>query len=346
MKPQSQQISLNEVISLFKEHPEIRITLSDSIKESKRFEDWAVFWLETWKKGQVKDNTYYGTYYATVYNHLIPYFGDRFLSDISPSDIQEFFNSMSLQYSLETLKKFRLCLNGIFTTAVENDLCVKSPLVSSLRMHSHVSPTVKIAWTKKQYDIAFNFARHSKDGLMVMVLMETGMSRSELLGLTWNDFDYHGRCLQIRNGLVECDSFESHSWKLMHEGLKNEYRKRTIPISSELSLRIMCKPRFVYNHGEKIYTDLIFHSPTGKPYVPHNWYRRAFCPFMERLHKSYPDIPMLTPHELRHTRASVLHEMGVSLYDIQQLLGHRDLTMLAQRYLHTNTELLRHSLRL
>lgn len=346
MKPQSQQFSLNEVFALLQGHPEIRITLSGYSQESKRFADWAEFWLETWKKGQVKDNTYYGTYCATVQNHLVPYFGDKLLSDISPSDIQEFFNLMSSKYSLETLKKFRSCLNGIFMTAFENNVCGKSPMVSSLRIRSHVSPITKRAWTKKEYDIAFNFARHAKDGLMVMVLMETGISRSELLGLTWEDFDYHRRCLKIQNGLVECDSSESQSWRLVHDGLKNEYRRRTIPISSELALRIMCKPRFVRVHGEKVYTKFVFHSPTGKAYVPHNWYRRAFCPFMDQLNNIYPDIPILTPHELRHTRASVLHEMGVSLYDIQRLLGHRDLTMLAQRYLHTNTELLRDSLQL
>ncbi|MET0017968.1 tyrosine-type recombinase/integrase [Oscillibacter sp.] len=346
MKPQSQQFSLNQIVAMLEDHPEIKITLTNSVQKSELFEVWATYWLDTWKKGQVKDNTFNGTYYASVNNHLIPYFKNKYLSDITPSDIQEFFNSMSTKYSLETLKKYRSCLKGIFTTAVENNLCSQSPLVSSLRLTSHVSPIIKIAWTKKQYDIAFEYARHAANGLMIMVLMETGISRSELLGLTWEDFDYHGRCLQIRNGLVECDSLESHSWQLVHDGLKNEYRIRTIPISSELAIRMMCKSRFVNIDGKNIYANYIFHSPTGKAFVPHNWYNRAFRPFMDELHSTFPSIPVLTPHELRHTRASVLHEMGVSLYDIQQLLGHRDLTMLAQRYLHTNPELLRDSLHL
>lgn len=346
MKPQSQQFSLSQIVAMLEDHPEIRITLTNSVPKTETFENWATYWLNTWKRGQVKDNTFYGTYYASVHNHLIPYFKNKSLSDITPSDIQEFFNLMSTKYSLETLKKYRSCLNGIFMTAVENNLCSKSPIVSSLRLRSQISPIAKIAWTKKQYDIAFDFARHTKNGLMIMVLMETGMSRSELLGLTWKDFDFHERILQIQNGLVECDSSESHSWQLVHDGVKNKYRNRIIPISRELALRIICKPRLVNVNGKNICSNFIFHSPTGKPYVPHNWYRRAFCPFMDELHKTLPDIPILTPHELRHTRASVLHEMGVNLYDIQQLLGHRDLTMLAQRYLHTNTELLRDSLHL
>ena len=62
---------------------------------------------------------------------------------------------------------------------------------------------------------------------------------------------------------------------------------------------------------------------------------------MQDLCDMYPDIPMLTTHELRHTRATLLTYQGVDLYTVARLMGHRDLTMLSQRYVHDDLEAMR-----
>ncbi len=38
---------------------------------------------------------------------------------------------------------------------------------------------------------------------------------------------------------------------------------------------------------------------------PNNWVKDVLIPFMDNLTAQYPDIPALTPHELRHTRATL-----------------------------------------
>lgn len=52
------------------------------------------------------------------------------------------------------------------------------------------------------------------------------------------------------------------------------------------------------------------------------------------------DREHLSPHKLRHTFATLLHERDVDLVDIQKLLGHASLTS-TQIYTHTNAERLR-----
>ena len=42
------------------------------------FDDYAMRWLETFKKGKVKDNTYRGTYENPVLKHLIPFSSKNF----------------------------------------------------------------------------------------------------------------------------------------------------------------------------------------------------------------------------------------------------------------------------
>lgn len=38
-------------------------------------------------------------------------------------------------------------------------------------------------------------------------------------------------------------------------------------------------------------------------------------------------IPILTPHELRHTYGTLLRENGVDIYTIQKVMGHSDISV-------------------
>lgn len=89
-------------------------------------------------------------------------------------------------------------------------------------------------------------------------------------------------------------------------------------------------------------TEYIFHSPEGKAYQPNNWNNRVFLPFMRQLQQAHPEIPQLSVHEFRHTRASLWIAEGVDPYMAARLLGHTDLKMLLKIYDHTDTPLERH----
>ena len=129
---------------------------------------------------------------------------------------------------------------------------------------------------------------------------------------------------------------------LCSNGLKNKFRKRAVPITDDaLWLRLTQAPRTVTVGNREVPTEYIIHSPEGKAYNPNNWANRVFRPFMQRLHKEHPEIPMLSPHELRHTRATLWIAQGVDPYMVARLLGHSDLKMLTKIYDHTSTETLR-----
>lgn len=343
-----QALPLEELIQQLKAYPGLQITITAGATSPMLFSIWARHWLKTWVLGHVKDITYGSTYREPVELHLIPFFGDRHLDDITPSLVQEFFNQKAETHAQETLKKMKMCLKGIFDTAAENRMCTSSPISSTLRLSSRKEAIVKRSWTAEQYQAAYAFARHNDDSLALMILMETGMSRSELLGLTWTDFDQTQRCLHISNGLTECRSAQDGTWGLRHDGLKNSHRSRSVPITDELAYRLSAKPRTIKaKMGGLLHTTLtqyIIYSPQGSAYAPHNWYVRSFKVFMSRLHEAHPEVPKLTTHELRHTRATLLSYQGVDLYTIARLLGHRDLTMLSKRYLHDDLTAMRKTL--
>lgn len=350
-------MTIEQMIEALNTHPEITVTISAtginvSSPPKITFEEWAWRWAKNYKQGTVKDSTYFNNIERQLRLHLIPRFGPQPLDAILPVDVHEYFCELSEKYTLETQHKIKVCLHALYDAAIENNLCAINPVTRTLKLNSKIPPAEKKIWTSSQYHTAWNFARAHPNGLTIMVLMETGLTRSEMLGLEFKNFDSKHNILMIRNGLVPSKRVKSGKVECIHEGLKTTYRKRDIPISTELADRIRAIPREILTGGnlrknippQMVRPDFIFYSPVGKPWNPSNWFHRCYEPFMSELHAKHPDVPILSPHELRHTRASLLKEQGVDLYDIQKLLGHRDLTMLSRRYLHTDVELLRQHL--
>ena len=306
------------------------------------FSEWALTWLDTWRKGVVSNITYDETYARPVKHHLVPYFGDYYLHEITPLDVQKFFNIQAQKYTIESCKKMKNPLHSIFETGIENNHCHKNPVTSTIKIWSKIPNMTKKTWNQEQFDLAYDFALNRKDGLPILILMETAVSRSELLGLTWKDFSYENRVLYINGGIIGCIDADTGKWRLERSNLKNRFRHRIVPISTITAERINNLPRKITlpDKSQKR-PDLIFCNSLGRAKEPDNWYKREFKPFMKDLHAAYSNIPILTTHELRHTRATLLNYQGVDLYTISRLMGHCDLTMLSKRYLHDDVDAMR-----
>ncbi|WP_040658748.1 tyrosine-type recombinase/integrase [Oscillibacter ruminantium] len=318
----------------------------NSYIKTMKFSDWAVSCLEMYKKPFVKANTYAGTYVAPVEKHLIPYFGNMNMDNIKPFHVQKYINDAAKIYSPETIKKDFNALSLIFQTGVDNQFCSSSPMVKSLRMPKYETVTEKQAFSQEQYDKVYEMAKGYENGLPIMVALETGVSRSELLGLRWEDVDIDHALLHINQGLVFYHSEDQGKWVSESNGLKNKYRQRSIPImDQELLTRLKMLPREIAVGKRMVRPEFVFHSPEGKPFQPNNWVNRVYRPFMDTVCAAYPDIPRLSIHELRHTRATLWIAQGVDPYMVARLLGHSDLKMLTRIYDHTSPETLRAALK-
>jgi integrase len=73
--------------------------------------------------------------------------------------------------------------------------------------------------------------------------------------------------------------------------------------------------------------DLLFCSPEGEPVRLSNWRRRVWDPAVVATGQTG-----LTPHDLRHTAASLGVSSGASVKHIQRMLGHQDAAMTLNVY--------------
>lgn len=289
------------------------------IQKTYSFGEWTMKWLETYKKPTVSENTYLHTYKGPINKHIIPYFGKADLRNIRNIDVQKFFSIKQQTLSESMLEKLKIILNAIFECAIENDLCTKNP-VKHTEYRSGVEKTEKQVYTDEQLEIVKPYFYN--DMPEVFLMLETGLRRGEMLGLMWQDIDIAKKTLSVNRSISD----KSGGGILINPPKWDSYR--TIPISGDL-IRLLCSLPHI-----SLY---VFPNVNGQIAYPSHWSRKL-TRHMNRMHMQYPDIPVLTAHELRHTRGTELRRNGVDIYTIQKLMGHKDVNVTANIYVHDDVE--------
>lgn len=287
------------------------------------FAEWAYQWLETYKKPDIDENTYLYTYKCTIYKHLIPYFGSIQLNDIKPVDIKSFYLTKN-HMSESRLSKMQICLNGIFETAIDNDLCCKNP-AKKIKFTSLQRKKERKVYTDDEISVVkkFFYSRLPE----VVLLLETGLRRGELLGLKWKDIDIEQKTLS-----VNCSIAEKYGGGITINPPKwNSYR--TIPLS-DTAIQLL-KSLKTEKEG------YLFPNYNNAPQSSNTWSQK-----LNRYMKELPpSIPILTAHEIRHTYGTYLRRHGVDIYTIQKLLGHKNISVTSEIYVHNEMETLRTALK-
>lgn len=166
------------------------------------------------------------------------------------------------------------------------------------------------------------------------VALALGLRRGELLGLAWGDLalDAPPVRLTVRRalhrlpsvGLVLADTKTTASRRTVHlpapvaEALR-QHRRR------QVAERLTAGPAWV---DRPLDADLVFRTPFGKAVDPDNFRNMTY-----RVTES-AGLGRWSPHELRHSAASLLIAQGVPLMVISELLGHSGIRVTADVYGH------------
>lgn len=296
---------------------------------SANFSDWAEHWLSAYKERTVRPSTFVNTYQNTVRVDLIPYFGSAQLSSITPAEVQTFFNRRA-GASFSKLSKLKLCLYGIFETAVDNGLCARNP-ARNVHLPARQGAIEKRTYTEQETDSLLRYAEEVEGGTAVVMLLSFGLRRGELLGLRWEDFDFEARTLRISRAVGTVQG------KPVLGEPKNKTSIRALPIPP----RIL--PYLIEQAEGMDGKNFVFTNKKGGLYEPHSWKVRHYDPFMKKAADTLL-IPLLNPHELRHTCGTLLYARTKNIYAVSKFLGHANINITAKIYVHNDVDTLRESL--
>ena len=286
------------------------------------FEEWAYKWLEVYKKPDVDEKTYIDTYRNAVVNHILPFFKRVTISQVKAVDIKAFYETKT-NMSASSLSKIRLCLNGIFETAVDNDICYKNPC-RGIKFKSSGKKIEKHVYTDEQIEIVKSIAEVAMPD--VALLLDTGLRRGELVALMWDDIDFENNTISVNRSVA---TVKGGGVKIMPPKW-NSYRINPL---SPYALKVL-------QGIPKRDSEYIFPTKFGTLQSPNTWSQK-----LNRFMKTLPDnIPRLTAHELRHTYGTSLRRNGIDIYTIQKVMGHKDIKMTTEIYVHNEIDVLRKSM--
>lgn len=144
---------------------------------------------------------------------------------------------------------------------------------------------------------------------IITTALNTGMRKSEILTLTWDNIDFE-------NNLITVGFLVSKS-------------KRTRKIPMNATLRTVLLEQKLKGGG----SEYVFLSSNGTPYKRHDSLKQTFG-------KALRDagIEGLRFHDLRHTAATRMVESGANIVAVSRILGHADLRT-TMRYAHPDDSL-------
>lgn len=157
-----------------------------------------------------------------------------------------------------------------------------------------------------------------RDGTVVRFVAYTGLRWGEMAALRVQDFDMLRRRVNVSCSVTESGGLVWSTPKT-HE-------RRSVPfpaiLADELAASMVGKARDA----------LVFTDMRGGVLRNSNWRARVFAPAVAKCQKADESFPSITPHDLRHTAASVAVSAGANVKAVQRMLGHAKATMTLDTY--------------
>jgi integrase len=164
------------------------------------FSDYYQEWLNM-KAGEGLSAVTIADYEGLANKHLIPFFGKMRICEITPDDIQLYFNEI-MHLSKSVSVQSRAILSGIFDKAARNKIIKENPMWYKYKSSKREGEKV-VLQDKDLIDIIKDLDKLSvtRDYIYACFLCFTGLRREEILGLRWGDLDFEGHEILVQNAV-------------------------------------------------------------------------------------------------------------------------------------------------
>ena len=296
-------------------------------------------WLEVYKKPNVKPITY-SVQERNVRLNIFPRWGKYKLKDITRTEYQKWINELREHYSEGTVRRIHSIFSSAINDAVHEFRLIRENPIQKIKVPKDVNNNKNVKYfTKEQLDKFLESLKtpqknakyqHSIQYFTLFTLLaRTGLRIGEALALTWEDIDFEEKNLKVNKTLV----YPLNSTPYISTP-KSKKSVRTIKLDNK-TIRILKKHKINRNEVVLMYqnykapkSNIIFFQHDGR-WLRTNVVREYFKEVCKR-----NDLPILSPHALRHTHAVHMLEANVNIKYVSERLGHASVKVTADTYLH------------
>lgn len=284
-----------------------------------RFEDFVRTYL-TYLEPRVKQSTLIIKGFV-IREHILPYFGDRKLSEITANDVLLWQNAIMACRNRKTGKLYRKS----YLKTIHNQLtCILNFAVRFYKLPSNPARIAGNMGTDKSIEMKFwtlDQYRKFSDAMMdepryyyiFEILYWGGLREGEALALTLGDIDFEGRTISVSK------TFHVFNGKEVITSPKTDQSVRTVTIPSFLCDELNDYIKMVYGLNP---TERLF-SGVSKSMLTRAIHRGA----------EKAGLPEIRVHDLRHSHVSLLIQEGFTPLAIGKRVGHKSIDI-TYRYAH------------
>jgi integrase len=273
------------------------------------FRSWADEYIEGYAKPNKRS---WKTDKAYVEANMKLFFGDKLLSSITAFDIGKYKQArLADGVSQRTVNRCLQILRRMFNLAIRAGHMKANPIESGTLYQESGGSQGRVLDYEEEQQLLSVLPPHLKP--IVIVALETGLRKGEILALRWTDVDWQNHTMRVRRLKKRRECID------------------VIPLSSTVlaCLRVL-KAKAGDSEG------YIFANPkTGRPFVEIGKAFRASC--------RRAGIKNFRLHDTRHTFASRHDRNGTGTATLREMLGHSSSRML-DFYRHSDPELMRRAI--
>lgn len=299
-------------------------------------------WLYSVKSNELKPKSFDRLEQTLTYQ-VIPYIGNLQVAVIQADDVQKMLNTLkSKGMAYSTIKKAYDAVNECFRTGMIKRTVTGNPALGVTVPAKKTFAKTKIKYYTKEESEALCEAavRCYKNGKMIYRLgnavplaLNTGLRLAELVGLKWEDISFDDRILTVSETRVTVKDRTGKSGNkyviIEQDSAKTESSERSIYINDEAVAAL------TQLHEMTGAFKYVLSTENGNPLNPR---------YMDRMLRKiavsagFSEDKIFGPHALRHSFASRLFENGEDVKTVSEILGHSDITITYNTYIHLINE--------
>lgn len=290
---------------------------------------WFDYWIDI-KKKTVRPNTV-RNYSERYYQNIQKVIGKKLLSEVKPIHCQKIFTNMAEEgYRTSTIYQTRISLFNMFEFAKENDVIINNPCKKSVKSDMGKPSEKKEALSIEVQKRFLEYAEGQSYESQFRFVLQTGLRTGELVGLKWEDIDFENKTLKVQRSMEY--RYSVGVWRVGEPKSKSGYR--TIPLTDE-AIRIL-KEQKEKNKKIKViskeWAEQVFLCRKGEP-IKNSTYDTALFKICDKA-----EIKRFSMHVLRHTFATRCIEGGMMPKTLQKILGHSNIGITMNLYVHITEE--------
>ena len=307
------------------------------INSNMTLDEWYDKWINTFKKN-CRNNTKetYAKHYKRIKNAL----GWRKLNKLNLVVMQDAINELRTDNERKNSKKI---LVDMLEKAVASDLIPKNVAKQITTEITKEEKRPRRVLTVKETEIFLTEAESTFYYNLFVVALETGMRIGELSGLQWEDIDYKEKVVHVRHSMTYFSKDGKYQFEL--HPTKTNKGLRDIPLTSKAIVALrqqhFIKQMLVNSGKESLngFENLVFVTKNNRP-TTQFLVSECIGGILKRIHKNNPDLVFekITPHCFRHTFATRWLEAGVPIKTVSAMLGHSQLQLTTDLYMHVTQD--------